>query len=130
MPQGPFKAISLPNPGLTPTGPVGAATQITVGPGTLKSVDNLVASFFTTTAIAALTTSQVGSFYDAVVPGITSNMTALTTSQVAALTTSQLTALAPPTVAEIAYGGDNGHPINNGLVFVPGTGQIGNILKK
>lgn len=130
MPQQPFATVPLPNPSLSTTGPVSAATQITIGPGLLKSLENLNLQSLTTTGVAGLTTTQIGTFYDFVVPGVTTAMTALTTTQVAGLTTTHLTALAIPTVPEISYGGGNGQPITNGLVFVPGTGQIGNVLKK
>lgn len=130
MPQGPIAVANIGDPSLSATGPISTPTQITVRPGELRSVENLVPSFLTTTAIAGLTSSQIGLFYDVVVSGVTSAMTALTTSQVASLSTSQLLAIATPTVGEVAYGGGNGIPVKNGLVFVPGAGQIGNALKK
>lgn len=122
---GNVKTTNQGDTGLTTTGPLAVATQVSVGAGVVRSVENLTLSNLTTAAVAALTTSQIGALYDVAVPGVTAALTALTTTQIAALSTSQIAALVVPTAAEVSLGGGNGIPVKNGLVFVPGTASGG-----
>lgn len=125
MPQGPIPVQPvLP---VTTTGPLAGATQVTVGPSLLKSATNLVASL-ATVATTSLTTSQIGAFYDAQIS--TATLSALSTTQVASLTTTQITALMLPNAIEQNFGGGNGIPLKKGLVWVPGTSQVVNVLKE
>lgn len=122
-----LKVSNVGDTGLSLSGPISVATQITAGPGELKSFTNLVASL-STVATSSLTTSQIGAFYDRQLN--TMALSALTTAQVASLTTAQVVALALPNTIDQGFGGGNGLPITNGIVFVPGTAQVIDALKK
>jgi len=124
---GNLKIADQGNTALTTSGVLNGPTQVTSAPGILAAATNTLASQL----VAALTTSQVGALYDAVLT--TSTLAALTTTQIATLSTSQIVALAPSTVANLSYGGNDGSgiPIKNGLIFNPApAGQAINILKK
>jgi len=108
-------------------------------PGALISVNNLNMTnlaYLNTTQAAALTSTSIGAFYNvgttqllALTTTQTAALTptaviALTTTQVAALASTQIVALVGQTIQNVKFD----TPYTNGLVFVPGTGQIVDVI--
>lgn len=112
----------------TSTGQIGAPVQVKAGSGSLVGVANVIPTYFTTTAVAALTTTQIGTFYDGLLASTA--LASLTTTQVATLSTTQLLALSLPTITDYQYQNGQGLPFQNGLIFSPGSGQQVNITYK
>lgn len=98
---------------------VSAATQVKSGSCVMVALNNLNLSGFT----ASVTTTSIGALYDV---SVATAGTALNTTQIAALTTTSLVGFAVQNVGQLRYE----TPIKNGLVFVPGSGQVAALITK